>query len=244
MSEVRKGTAAQPARGRQSARWNSYRLRREDKRDHGNLGHDRPLLGSESRCLLQALTAFVTFARAVHVLRFCAFGMGVQRRWPRAIFIYLFAIVAPALALLYLALQSVERQREAIRVLSESNRQLANEKAAAEVERRSLELARQALDRPPTPPFRPAVPWVRHYFIIENGVIVYPRLSTPLPQEPDGLPESFRDAEALEVREGKLREAAATYRTVYETAVPKPVKALALNRMARCLQALGDPGSR
>ncbi len=152
----------------------------------------------------------------------------------------MFAIAAPALVLLYLGLQSVQRQHKAIRTLAESNRVLANEKVAAEIEQRSVELARQRLDQPPSPPFRLRLPIVRQYFVIDNGAVVYPRLLTPLPQEPDGEPQSFHDAEKLEIREGKIREALAAYQAVYDASGSKPVKALALSRVARCQERLQD----
>jgi len=167
--------------------------------------------------------------------------MDGRKRLTRAIFIYLFAIAAPALVLLYLGLQSVQRQHKAIRTLAESNRVLANEKVAAELERRSMELARQCLlEQQPSPPFRLRPPIVRHYFVIENGAVVFPRLLTPLPHEPDGAPQAFRDAERLEIREGKMREALTAYQAVYDASASKPVKALALSRVARCQERLQD----
>jgi signal transduction histidine kinase len=167
--------------------------------------------------------------------------MDGRKRLTRAIFIYLFAIAAPALSLLYLGLQSVQRQHKAIRTLAESNRVLANEKVAAELERRSMELAHQCLlEQQPSPPFRLRPPIVRHYFAIENGAVVFPRLLTPLPHEPDGAPQAFRDAERLEIREGKIREALTDYQAVYDASASKPVKALALSRVARCQERLQD----
>src|SRR5262249_12333216 len=59
----------------------------------------------------------------------------------RSIFFYVFGIVIPAFALLYLGLQSVQRQRQAIAPLAESNRGLAAEKLASRVQPRSRELA-------------------------------------------------------------------------------------------------------
>jgi signal transduction histidine kinase len=167
--------------------------------------------------------------------------MDRRKRLTRAIFIYLFAIAAPALVLLYMGLQSVQRQHEAIRTLAGSNRAMANEKVAAEMERRSVELARQCLlGQQPSPPFRLRPPIVRYYFVIENGAVVYPRLLTPLPHEPDGTPQAFHDAETLEIKEGKIREALTAYQAVYAASASKPVKALALSRVARCQERLQD----
>jgi hypothetical protein len=55
----------------------------------------------------------------------------------RAIRIYLLAIVAPALVLLYLGLKSVQRQHDAINALLVSNLRLSGEKLAAELEHRT-----------------------------------------------------------------------------------------------------------
>jgi uncharacterized small protein (DUF1192 family) len=59
----------------------------------------------------------------------------------RAIRIYVVAIVAPALVLLYLGLKSVQRQRDAINALLVSNLRLSGEKLASELEHRTAQLA-------------------------------------------------------------------------------------------------------
>jgi hypothetical protein len=63
----------------------------------------------------------------------------------KTILVYLLAIVAPALVLLYLGIASFQRQRLAADALLRSNLRLSGEKAAAEIERRAAELARACL---------------------------------------------------------------------------------------------------
>jgi hypothetical protein len=63
----------------------------------------------------------------------------------RAILVYLVAIVGPTVVLLFLGLQSVQRQRQAISSLTVSNLRLSGERLAAEMERRVLKLAEAAL---------------------------------------------------------------------------------------------------
>jgi hypothetical protein len=58
----------------------------------------------------------------------------------RGVLLHSFVIVAPALILLYLGLQSVQRQHQAIGALAESNRILAAEKLA------TCPVARRAAD--------------------------------------------------------------------------------------------------
>jgi hypothetical protein len=59
----------------------------------------------------------------------------------RAVLLYLLAIVGPTLALLFLGLQSVRRQRQAVVSLTASNLRLSGERLAAELERRGSRLA-------------------------------------------------------------------------------------------------------
>ncbi|MEX0878861.1 MAG: hypothetical protein WEF99_18400 [Thermoanaerobaculia bacterium] len=55
--------------------------------------------------------------------------------------LYLLAIVGPTLALLFLGLQPVRRQRQAVASLTASKLRLSGERLAAEVERRVSQLA-------------------------------------------------------------------------------------------------------
>jgi len=54
----------------------------------------------------------------------------------RAVSLYLLAIVGPTLALLFLGLQSVRRQRQAVASLTASNLRLSGERLGAALERR------------------------------------------------------------------------------------------------------------
>jgi signal transduction histidine kinase len=63
----------------------------------------------------------------------------------RAVLLYLLAIVGPTLALLFLGLQSVRRQRQAVASLTASNLRLSGERLAAELERRVGQLAEACL---------------------------------------------------------------------------------------------------
>lgn len=123
----------------------------------------------------------------------------------RNILVYLFAIVGPTVVLLYLGLQSVQRQREAITNLTLSNLRLSGERLAAELERRAAQLAEACLRdeawtglqtdslEAATPPairqlragldrIKDRHPIVRQFFVIQDNTVRYPALHTPLPQ--------------------------------------------------------------
>ena len=63
----------------------------------------------------------------------------------RAVLLYLLAIVGPTLALLFLGLQSVRRQRLAVASLTASNLRLSGERLATELERRVSQLTEACL---------------------------------------------------------------------------------------------------
>ena len=156
-------------------------------------------------------------------------------RLPRAVAIYLAAIVAPALVLLYLGLQSLDRRRETVRALELSNRRLSEERLAAEIESRVRRTLQACLDLP-NDPCRPAA---QHRFLMDNGEVLSPRLHAPPPRNPDGLPAIFELAEDHELRQGLVADAASEYEHAIELATSPPVKALALSRLARCYARLG-----
>src|SRR5437763_12746899 len=98
----------------------------------------------------------------------------------RGVLLYLFAIAAPALILLYLGLQSVQRQHQAIGVLAKSNRVLAAEKLAASLDQRTRQLATSCLrEWKSAPPDREVCPIAQHFFIVAGGGIAYPRVQSP-----------------------------------------------------------------
>jgi hypothetical protein len=88
------------------------------------------------------------------------------RSYRRAIIVYLLAIVGPALVLLLLSVQSVQRQREAITTLTSQNLKLLAERLSVEIEREVARLAESCLsdlpiqllnvvpDRPPGAGYR------------------------------------------------------------------------------------------
>jgi signal transduction histidine kinase len=162
--------------------------------------------------------------------------MGMRKHLPQAIFIYLVAIVAPALVLLSLGLQSVRRQHQAMRALAESNRLLSAEKLDAAVEGRTRQLAETCL-REKALSGKPH-PVVQHYFTVQQGVVVSPRLHTPPPFVIANLPPVFREAETLEMSQGRLELALEGYSKAYDLSPSKEGKALALSRTARCLKKL------
>jgi len=184
----------------------------------------------------------------------------------RVLPVYLFAIVAPTLVLLYLGLQSVKRQREAIVSLSESNLRLSGDRLAAELERRTSELAASALEDPdvvslPLPAdgrFTPEVgarirnafgriqarhPIARHFFLLQGNAVRFPLLRAPSPQpllatskDARHFEQLFSEAEDQELRLQRPDLALESYRQSYQLALPDAWKARALERMARCLQ--------
>lgn len=141
----------------------------------------------------------------------------IPRHSFRAILVYLLAIVGPTVALLYLGLQTVERQRQALTGLTISNLRLQGEKLTSELERRTWQLAaaclgdnelsqiRLAPGNSDTPegakeirallePVRHGHPIARHFFILRGNAVVFPILQSPLPQRSgDDLAKDSRE---------------------------------------------------
>jgi signal transduction histidine kinase len=143
----------------------------------------------------------------------------VPRLYRRAILIYLATIVAPACGLLWLGVQSFERQRQALQSLTA-------EKLTAALETRTREAAESAFTKNDHP-------LAKHYFKMENGAIVQPRLHAPPPL---AVPLEFRDAEHQELGLNRPDLALESYRKVMAA---KGQEGLALSRIARCLAKLG-----
>ena len=137
----------------------------------------------------------------------------------RAILIYCVAIVAPACVVLWLGIQSFERQHEALA-------NLASERLAAEEEKALDAAARDALERGQGPV-------ARYFFRIEHGVVTKPALQAA-PRDPS--PAEFADAERKEFAANQTEAALAAYR---ELANAHRHEALALSGVARCLAKLG-----
>jgi hypothetical protein len=146
-------------------------------------------------------------------------GIWISRSSRRALLIYLGTIIVPVCVLLWLGIQSFERQREALATLTA-------ERIASATEARTREAAESA--------FRdPSHPLIQHRFTMEKGDLVEPVLRAPLPPP---LPNALREAERLETEHP--RAALAAYRKL--TADPR-YAAMALSRVARVLNAVGQP---
>jgi signal transduction histidine kinase len=171
----------------------------------------------------------------------------------RTIAVYLLAIVAPALVLLYFGVESFRRQRQAVESLLRSNLRLSGERLAGELERRTTELARECLRSNELEDVQRR-PIAQYFFLIDGGRVVYPPLRTPPPLTLDELlarehgklrdefAVRFREAESQEIRQGNLDTALANYRNASGLGVSDSLRALALQRAARCLEKLNRPG--
>ena len=132
---------------------------------------------------------------------------------------YLGTIVAPVCGLLWLGLQSFERQRQALDTLTA-------EKLAIELQARTKAAVEQA--------FTDAThPIARDRSIVQRGSVVTPMLRAPLPVQ---APPEFAEAERLELTLGRPDLALVAYRDLLDT--PR-LEAVALSRIARCLSKLG-----
>jgi hypothetical protein len=84
--------------------------------------------------------------------------MDKSRYVPRAMVVYLGAIVVPALVLLFLGLRSVAQQRQSVNLLVETNRRLSEEKMAVELDNRVRGLAAECLRvQSAVPPFSKSI---------------------------------------------------------------------------------------
>jgi signal transduction histidine kinase len=143
----------------------------------------------------------------------------VRRLHTRAILVYLGTIVVPVCALVWLGLQSFERQREAL------NR-LAEDRFRAELAGAARAEAAAALGDP-------GHPIVTYPFVIERGEVTSPALYAPLPRR---TPERLVGAERL-LADGRPADALAAYRSVIAR---RPQDCLALQGVAVSLERLGQ----
>src|SRR5262245_16691696 len=104
------------------------------------------------------------------------------RFYRRAIAIYVGTIVLPVGVLLWLGLQSFERQRQSLLTLTA-------EKLAAAVESEATVAAASAFANH-------AEPIAKYYFLIQNGLVTEPALNAPPPRE---APPEFLEAERQEL---------------------------------------------
>jgi len=143
----------------------------------------------------------------------------VPRLYRRAILIYIVTIVAPACGLLWLGVQSFERQHQALATL-------AAEKLGAELERVMRTAAENALAGH-------AEPIAQYFFTIEHGDVIRPALNAP-PRQAE--PSEFLEAEHQELDLGRADLALESYRKLLAA---HQHESLALSFMARCLWNLG-----
>lgn len=191
----------------------------------------------------------------------------------RAILVYLIAIVGPTLVLLFLGLQSVQRQRQAINSLTVSNLRLSGERLAAELERRAWQLAEACLREGELAQLHLADgeaespqsarqmrtllagvgerhPIAHHFFVLQGNALRFPLMRTPPSLPLDVYLASqdqasgrrfaalFAAAENQELNQQRPDLALSGYRQSYGLPVSASLKALALARVARCLQKL------
>ena len=142
----------------------------------------------------------------------------VPRLYRRAILIYAATIVAPACGLVWLGVQSFERQRQALATLTA-------EKLATETEAALHTAAERALTLHSDPA-------AKYFFTMEHGTVVRPALYSPAP-----IPEPREFLEAERQEDMKRPDLALeSYRRLLEA---HQHESLALSRVARCLANLG-----
>ncbi len=142
----------------------------------------------------------------------------VPRLYRRAILIYVATIVAPACGLVWLGVQSFERQRQALATLTE-------EKLKAGMERALHTVAERALTQHSDPA-------AKFFFTIEHGVVVRPALYAPPPVP---VPREFVEAE----RQEDMNRPDLALETYRKLLAAHQHESLALFRVARCLANLG-----
>ncbi|HEX5071385.1 MAG TPA: ATP-binding protein [Vicinamibacterales bacterium] len=167
----------------------------------------------------------MTFARGAHATLPGAPLM--LRRIPpanrRAIWLYTATIVVPVCVLLWLGLQSFERQRQSLA-------RLTQERLALAVDAEARQAAAAALDDH-------AHPIVRTSFRIDRSLVIEPALRSPIPAPP---PPEIAEAQRLELAMGKPDLALRAYRTLLAHHSQEAQEALALQGIARCLAKLGQ----
>jgi len=142
----------------------------------------------------------------------------VPRLYRRAILIYVATIVAPACGLVWLGVQSFERQRQALATLTA-------EKLMAETEKKLQAAAEQALTLH-------GGPAAKYFFTIEHGMVVRPALYAP---PPIPVPPEFLEAE----RQEDMNRPDLALESYRKLLAAHQHDSLALSRIARCLAKLG-----
>jgi signal transduction histidine kinase len=143
----------------------------------------------------------------------------VPRLYRRSILIYAGTIVAPVWALMWLGIQSMERQQQALTTLTA-------EKFATELDRRMRSAAQIALSHG-------SHPVARYFFTINQGTVTRPLLEAAPPAP---TPPEFLEPERQEIALNRPDLALESYRKLLAS---HRRDALALSRVARCLAKLG-----
>jgi len=138
---------------------------------------------------------------------------------PKVVFIYVGTIVVPAVVLVWLGIQSFERQRQALATLTA-------EKLTAEIERQAYSAAETAFTTQHHP-------MAKHFFIIEGGSVTHPALYASPPRT---APPEFLQAEREEFEVNRPDLALDSYRKL---AAAHKHESLAWSRIARTLAKLG-----
>jgi len=142
----------------------------------------------------------------------------VPRLYRRAILIYVATIVAPACGLVWLGVQSFERQRQALATLTAEN-------LVREMEKKLQAAAEQALTLH-------GGPAAKYFFTIEHGMVVRPALYAPPPLP---VPPEFLEAE----RQEDMNRPDLALESYRKLLAAHQHESLALSRIARCLAKLG-----
>jgi len=145
--------------------------------------------------------------------------LGAFRRYRRAILLYLATVVTPVCVLLWIGLDSFERQRQAVQTLTE-------EKVASRVADEARTAAAEALTER-------SHAMAKHYFVLDRGRLVEPALRAPLPRP---VPPEFATAERQELALARPDLALTRYRALLAA---HRDESLALQAIARCLSTLG-----
>ncbi len=189
-----------------------------------------------------------------------SFPLREPRKW--ALPVLVVAVAIPTLLLLVLELQSFRRHREALAMLTASNRVLWEERLGAELEnevafsaerqlrdprirslaalaRGRVTLATARRMREFCERLRVPVHVAEEFYLLREGRVVYPVLHADLA----GLWElgergPWEAAERVEIQAGRPDLALAQYRALYRAAGSPVLQALASLRIARCLQKM------
>lgn len=179
----------------------------------------------------------------------------------------LFTVCASIAALVYLGLESFQREKQALAIVTAANTRLVEDRLREEVERRLTHLAgaclrdsalsqlRPWLEQPDTPASRRKLralldtvrerhPVALHFFLVEDDEVRFPAVRSSLRRKPGvaagngAFAKLFAGAENQELGLRRPDLALDAYKRCSELRVPAGLKALAVARIARCLRKL------